>query len=78
MYAWEFYKEYGAKDAVGSCKRRASQRQWDRQQLGNRVGRSDWIQRVRASRSTEWFRSFIAAFIIALCCGVYVMKIVSS
>ena len=68
MYVQDFLEKYDANDAVGACEWRVSrrtERQQDQQQLGFGVGQSEWIQRVRASRSTEWSR----AFIVALECG---------
>ena len=53
MYAWDFPKENSTKDAIGLFKQRASQRQQDRQQLGNGVGPSDWVRRVGAPSSSN-------------------------
>ena len=36
------------------------------------------MQRAGVFRSVGWFGSFVAAFVIAICHCVYVMKIVSS
>ena len=36
------------------------------------------MQSVGAFRSTGWFGSFVAAFVIAICSYIDVMKIVSS